>query len=129
MWAEKLESDIYVIDNIPFYAKSVALGDKFICEYIEDRLIPRQLYQESGNSTIRVVSNFEERVQEYREEFKKIGCQSELSELGVLFSLNIPFKTNYIEIKEFLELREKNGSWSYEVGCLSSIHSGQSIMG
>ncbi|MDX2062248.1 MAG: DUF4265 domain-containing protein [Bacteroidia bacterium] len=123
IWAIPLEGNLFQIDNIPFYAKNISYGDIVLCDEIDNRQLFKSIVHESGNSTIRVVAYNESRVKEYRDAFRVLGCDSELSDLENLFSLNVPVRIDYKTIWIILEEGLKGDLWDYEEGCISAKHS------
>src|SRR4051794_37589642 len=55
LWAEVLGSDRFRIDNVPFYAYGVSLGDVVRADEIDGRLVFRDVVARSGHSTYRVL--------------------------------------------------------------------------
>ena len=120
LWCTKT-GDNYVIDNIPFIAKRVSLGDTIKAEYDED---DKAYYFDdfvdiSGNSTIRIYFEDESIIEEVREQLKKFGCESEIFSKRKLVAVNIPKGVNYKPVKDYFEKGEKNELWTYEESCLA----------
>lgn len=123
LWAIDLGNSQYCIDNIPFYAYSVALGDIFSAYLKDDFLYTQDLIEESGNSTIRILFEEVATVQSTRDNLlAQFGCISEVSNLNNLVAINIPYDKNYGIIKDFLQRGEELGKWQYQEGCLSFKH-------
>src|SRR4051794_39990545 len=73
VWAIKHE-DGYELDNIPFYARSVACGDLVAVRRDEDGgLWFTNLIKPSGHSTIRILFAREEDVTSVRERLRDMG--------------------------------------------------------
>jgi hypothetical protein len=120
LWCTKV-GDYYVIDNIPFIAKRVSLGDTIKAEYDKD---DKAYYFDdfidvSGNSTVRIYFEDESIIEEVREQLKKYGCESEAFLARKLVAVNIPKAVNYKPVKDYLEKGEDNGLWTYEESCLA----------
>ena len=120
LWCIKI-IDYYVVDNIPFVAKRIALGDAISVEYDENDKVYyfNDFIKVSGNSTIRLYFEDENIIQKSREELKKIGCESEALLARKLVAINVPKKTDYIPVKQYLEKGEQNNLWTYEESCLA----------
>lgn len=117
-WAE-MAGNNYRLDNILFYASEYSLGDVVSVEDREGELYVTGLVVESGHSTIRILFTREEFVSNARDELKLLGCDSEVSNISTLVSVDIPSNIVYSEIKEFLEKGVKDGKWGYEESCLA----------
>jgi hypothetical protein len=123
VWAFVLGNNEYRIDSIPFYAYSVALGDIFSAEEEDGFLLAKNLVSPSGNSTIRLLFNNTAIIQATRAILEQnYGCESEISNVTNLISVNIPFDKNYKNISIFLQDGENLEKWQYEEGCLSDEH-------
>lgn len=125
LWANKVNNG-YAIDSIPFYIKSVAIGDIFSVNNLDGEFIPNNLIEESGNSTIRLLFKQNSKVKRYRKELeKKMNVESELSNLANLVSLNVPLTIDYKTVIQYLDEGEKKQLWEYQEACISSIHRNQ----
>lgn len=125
VWATKIKEDIYRIENIPFYVREFAYGDLVKAYLKNDSLHVEGLFEESGNSTIRILVNEEDLdlKDEITEDLIRLGCGWEGSNMKRLISVNIPRAIDYSEVESFLitgeELLE---TFEYEEGCVSSKH-------
>lgn len=54
-WGTPLESGLYRLDNVPFYADSLAFHDVVRCDLQDGELIISGVQRRSGNSTVRMV--------------------------------------------------------------------------
>lgn len=121
VWATPVEDpEGYRIDNIPFFAKGVALNDIVRAEYVAGQLQFREVLVESGHSTIRVLLWNEQDTQAVREEFQKQGCSSELTDLPGLIAVDVPPEVGYYTIHPLLEAGAAAGRWDYEEGCIGA---------
>jgi Domain of unknown function (DUF4265) len=116
-WATKV-GDHYKLDNILFYAPEYSLGDIVSVEERSGELYVIGLVKESGHSTVRILFNDQKDVQSTRDQLKKMGCDSELSNIPTLIAVDIPPQVNYANIRDFLE-GGKSGKWGYEESCLA----------
>ena len=123
IWVEKVDKG-YKIDNIPFYVKSVALDDVFSGKEINGVLYSGDFIEESGNSTIHLLFSSKEDVASTRDYLKEtFNCESELSNLPELISINVPLDIEYAKVRAYLDSGEKTGDWEYQEACLSTTHS------
>jgi hypothetical protein len=120
LWC-KVDGDHFVVDNIPFIAKRVSLGDTILAEYDED---DKQYYFDefiasSGNTTVRI-SMYNDHISKIdltRNWLKNQGCQTEVFLDRNIIAVSIPQAVSYRPIKDYLEAGEGN-VWSYEESCL-----------
>jgi len=54
LWAESLSDGHYRIDNIPLEIHNISLGDVIICHSRDEMLYFDELYDKSGNQTVRI---------------------------------------------------------------------------
>ncbi len=121
MWALK-RNDGYEIDNIPFYVKELALGDVVAAEAEADgTLWFSELVRPSGHSTLQLWFSNEHEVQPIRDELKRMGCASEVSDLPRLVAVDVPPNVAYAKVKEFLDQGEHAGTFEYQEACLGSV--------
>ncbi|WP_343642340.1 DUF4265 domain-containing protein [Chryseobacterium sp.] len=120
LWC-KVEDNLFIVDNIPFIAERVSLGDTIEVEFDED---DKQYYFEdfvanSGNTTVRihVYNDYDGKIEEIRSRLKDEGCNTEVFSERNIIAVNIPQAVSYKPIKEYLENGEGN-MWSYEESCL-----------
>ncbi len=113
------EGKNYKLDNILFYAQEYSLGDTVSVEERDGELFVTGLIHESGHSTVRIIFNNPDDVNETREYLKKIGCNSEISNVPILISVDIPPEVSYGLVKEYLEKGETLSKWSYEEACIA----------
>ncbi len=123
LWCIK-DGDFYMVDNIPFIAKRIALGDIIKAEYDEDE---KAYYFDdfvaiSGNSTIRLYFDNIDIIEGVRKELESFGCESEAFLGRKIVAVNIPKDVNYKPIKDYLEKGEHENKWEYEEACLSHTY-------
>ena len=112
------------LDNIPFYAPHVASDDIVFAEFDEQQqmLTYRKTVEFSGNSTIQVVLMDKSiDINTIRKTFEELGCTSEKVNDGY-FSLEVPAKEDYKDIKQKLEELELNEIIGYAEPCLAEKH-------
>lgn len=102
LWTEIIDSEkgLYKIDNIPFYGPEFSSDDIVFAEYDndEERITFRNVVEYSGNSTVQVIVLDENlNVENLRNEFKKLGCESEGTG-NKYFVMEILFDQNYTPI-------------------------------
>jgi Domain of unknown function (DUF4265) len=105
-WAEKTEEG-YRLDNLLFYAKEYALSDIVSVEAIDDENYVTGLITASGHSLVRIVFFEADLVQSTRKKLAEMGCESEVSDLPKLISVDIPSVVSYESVKLFYKTRRK----------------------
>jgi hypothetical protein len=121
LWCNAIESNKYIVDNIPFIVKRVALGDIITAEFDEDE---KEYYFDSfveisGNSTIRLYFEKENDIEKVRGELNSFGCEAEIFLQRKILAVNIPKCLDYKPIKEYLEGGRQLKLWEYEESCLA----------
>jgi hypothetical protein len=117
-WAVKA-GEYYKLDNILFYAPEYSVGDIINVEERDGELFVTELVEESGHSTVRILFDDVDDVEDTRNQLRKLGCESEISNVPTLISVDIPPKVEYRKVKEFLDEGSNNGKWGYEESCLA----------
>ncbi|SPP99998.1 conserved hypothetical protein [Candidatus Sulfobium mesophilum] len=118
VWATSVGA-YYKIDNIPFFAPNIALGDLVSVEEDEGELHFDRLIEPSGHSTIQMIFFNESDVVRIAKVLEGFGCTWEGSHIRSLISVNVPKEVNYISVRNYLEIGEKEGRWSYKEACLA----------
>src|SRR5262245_43200695 len=114
MWAVKRE-DGYELDNIPFYARSIAHGDLLAVRRDEDGLLwYDHRIKPSRHSTVRLLLAREEDVSAARERLHEMGCTSEVADVTRLVAVDIPPTVDYEKMRRFFEEGEAEGRFEYE---------------
>ncbi len=124
MWAIK-RSEGYELDNIPFFAYSVAVGDIVAAEVDDEGCLWfESVLKPSRHSTVRLLMVSADDVQGVRDHLKGMGCSSEASDLPKLIAVDVPPGVDYSKIREYLEQMTQEGVFEYEEGCLGFIEGG-----
>lgn len=120
LWAIACDEG-YKLDNIPFYAKGVALNDLVDAKEVGGCLRVTKLLQPSGHSTVQVWFTNLDDVEPTRNHLKIIGCSSEISDGPRLVAVDVPPVVKYSEIKQFLDQGVAEGKWDYQEACLGHL--------
>ena len=104
--------------NIPFFVKSVAIGDQVRAEQVDNDLVFRELVETSGHTTLRVLVSNPDNTQNFRDELHKLGCESELSHIDGLIAVDVPPGIHYPDIRDFLDREEAAHRLGYEEAAL-----------
>lgn len=119
IWCQR-DGSYFMVDNIPFIAKRISLGDTIKAEYDDDdgMYYFDDFVKTSGNSTIRIFFYDDNEIESTREWLKNNNCESEVLPTRSVVAVNIPKITNYSPIRNYLDDGEKKGIWVYEESCL-----------
>ncbi|MGC2658680.1 MAG: DUF4265 domain-containing protein [Bryobacteraceae bacterium] len=118
LWAFEKQPGLYCVDNIPFYVKGISSGDVISAEEKRDQLWFKNLIVPSSNSVFRLYISDIADVQVARDEFRALGCETELSNLPKLVAVEVPDKVNFEPVGNLLRLGADRGRWEYEEGVL-----------
>lgn len=113
--------DSFKLDNIPFYAKGVAVEDTISAKKIDGCFYFDELLEPSGHSTVRIWFADEKEVQPVRDTLKSMGCDTELSDQSRLVAVDIPSNVQYENIRVYLDTGEADGRWDYQEACLGFL--------
>jgi len=127
MWAIKVDADrgLYKLDSIPFYAKSLAVGDIIEVEHDDDEqaLVLADIIEYSGHSAIQVIIlGTSIMTDSLREIFHLLGCSTE-KQMERYFAIDVSLDVDYKPIKQKLTELEANETISFAEACLSKQHS------
>jgi hypothetical protein len=123
VWARMVGAGLYKLDNIPFFARGLRVGDVFLANAKNDEeLLFSHVVRASDHSTIRVIvfrestdsRPLEERVSILRSTLSQLGCSTELSHLPGLIAVDIPPTAKLSSITQILSDGEATGLWEYE---------------
>ncbi|MBG9376087.1 DUF4265 domain-containing protein [Panacibacter sp. DH6] len=121
LWCIK-RGDNYIIDNIPFIAKRISLGDTIKAEYdLEEGVYYfDDFVSVSGNSTVRLYF-FKDviLIEDVRKYLNSLGCEGEIFLARKILAINVPSNIDYRVIKQYLDEGELQGKWQYEESCLA----------
>lgn len=119
VWARPVGEN-FSIENIPFYATDLALGDVVSASIDPDGGKRYQrLVTPSGHSTLQVVVFDRNGVEAVREKLRTMGCASELSDLPTLIAVDVPADVEYEPIRDWLDSLERAETASYREACLA----------
>ncbi|KAA8996315.1 DUF4265 domain-containing protein [Stenotrophomonas cyclobalanopsidis] len=121
MHARALSNDVFVLDNIPFYAYGVSCGDVVTVRCIDDGLVFVAVAERGGHSTYRVkmaASAMHDTFLARWAELERLGCSYEGSNVNnrLLYALDVPPGAPLNKIYKILEQGEADGVWDFEEG-------------
>jgi hypothetical protein len=122
LWALHLGEGRYQLDNIPFFARDLALGDVVSAvpeEGAEEGVLRyQQVLQPSGHSTFRILVHDESQVPEVCRLLEQLGCDIERSHLPRLAAIDIPPRVPLTAVRDALAPGVSQERWEYEEACL-----------
>ena len=113
--------DLYCVDNSPFYAYGVSLGDVVFAPPTDGAPTYKHTVNRRGHSTYRVrlpVGQGHDIFLARWDKFQKLGCTFEGSGVSPsrLYSIDIPPFANVHDVYKLLEEGEMIGAWVFEEG-------------
>jgi len=128
LWALDLGEGRYQIDNIPFFARDLALGDVVSAvpeaKAEEGVLRYHQVLQPSGHSTFRILVDDASQVPEVCTLLEEVGCDTERSHLPRLVAIDIPPSVSLAAVRKALAPGVSQERWEYEEACLGQAEAG-----
>jgi hypothetical protein len=118
LWGRPDGENTFVIDNVPFFVRDIALGDRVETKIIEGKLWFNRKLSSGGHATLRLSFLQKSQIESVRQKLQTIGCHSELSHLSTLVSLDVPSSVDYDQVVwELLDLKDL-GICEIEEACL-----------
>jgi hypothetical protein len=114
LWVIPLGEGRFQVDNTPFFAWDMALGDVVAADPEDGAWRFRRLVRRSGHATLRLIIYDVAEVPSVIEQFTRLGCLSERSHIPGLIALDVPPSTSWAEVKQLLAEGEANERWGYE---------------
>lgn len=118
LWAIPLEEGLFQLDNIPFFAQEVALGDVVSAVSEGGELRFQKVVRPSGHSTLRLIIYDQGEVPAVRKLLEERGCASEGSHIPGLISVDVPPSVPLARLRPLLDEGEAQERWGYEEACL-----------
>jgi hypothetical protein len=122
IWVVKIDDNSYKVDNIPFYAPNLAMGDIISVENDQGVLYFDDLIETSGHSTIQIIFFDSKQSEKVINKLEQLGCQWEDMKGQPYFAVDVPSDIDYNRIKIFLDIQFKNQVLDYKEACLSENH-------
>jgi hypothetical protein len=119
LWALPKGEGLFQVDNIPFFATGVALGDLVSATPEEGAFRFQEVVHPSGHSTLRVAISEAADVPAVRALFEQKGCSVEQSHLPRLIAIDVLPSVPLESLRPVLETGREQGRWDYEEACLA----------
>jgi hypothetical protein len=124
VWARPVGDDEYELENIPWFARGFAIGDRVRAERDDEgALTARDKVAWSGRYTIRVIptgtGSSHEQIEDVVAAFEPLGaeCEGGLPAFKIV-ALDIPPTARLVDIKSLLRNGEVEGRWGWEEACV-----------
>ncbi len=103
LWCIPTTQGSYIVDNIPFYAREISMGDEVTADVSEGLLAFRSVLKPSANSTIRVFVKRKEAQERITSQLQKFGCNTEAMEGTPLIAVSLPPDCRLQEALAFMD--------------------------
>jgi hypothetical protein len=120
LWATAIGDGHFKIDNIPFFATGISVGDVVEASSEQGALHYRRVVQASGHSTLRLIIYDEAQTPTVREHFRRLGCSTEQSHIPGLVAVDVPPSIALDALKRELDAGVEQGRWDYEEASLGT---------
>jgi hypothetical protein len=117
LWARRIDSTHYRLDNVPFFARGVACEDVVEVRDVDGTLWFLRVTEEGGHGTIRVFIYDEPRLERIKDSVRGFGCDVEQSHIPGYFSVDVAPNSKKQELLAFLRKEEEAEAIGYEEGC------------
>lgn len=118
-----MHNEEFVIDNSPFFAESIALGDIVKCSKCEDtkNLIFKKVLTPSGNSSISIIFIDNSCIGKVKKFLEDNDCFFEYGDFPEfkMYAVNINYDQSYRSVRSFLDELEEDNLLSYAELCLA----------
>ena len=90
LWCIPTAHGSYIVDNIPFYAREISMGDEVAADVSKGHLAFRSVLKPSANSTIRVFVKRKEAQERITSQLQQFGCDTEAMDGMPLVAVSLP---------------------------------------
>ena len=117
LWARPIGDGVFILDNVPFFACGLSLGDRVYAHRMDDfGLEYSGVAEHSGHSTYRVFigdSPAPLRAEEYWRQLEALGCGREIGTAS-LWAFDLAPEVDIFKVCDVLENGEAEGVWIFE---------------
>lgn len=119
VYANQIE-DNYKIDDIPFYASSIALNDIVRAEFRNGQLHYIGLIEASGHSVVQIIFFCEADIKPTTARLIELSCSWEGSH-PTYIAVDIPPSISYVSVRTYLDEMAATGALDYKEACLGFV--------
>ncbi|GAB4039437.1 DUF4265 domain-containing protein [Spirosoma gilvum] len=120
VWATPVEKN-YRVENIPFYATSIAYRDIISAKEENGELLFDSLIEASGHSVVQLMIFDEKAVDRVTQELVNLGCTWEGSHLPNYIAVDVPVGVDYQLVQDYLEEETAHEVLAYKEACLGFL--------
>src|SRR5437016_153090 len=77
LWARYISDGVYEVENVPFYARDISLGDRIAVITTGNEIVFRSVLSKSSSSTVRVIAR-SSKLEEIRSVLESLGFEGEV---------------------------------------------------
>jgi Domain of unknown function (DUF4265) len=114
IWCVPMGQDRYVVDNIPFYARDISLGDEIQTEMRDSDRWFAKLLKPLGNTTVRAFARNQTFGPLLIPRLRAFGGQAEKMEGIHLVAISFPPSADLISALDFLDRETESGNVAFE---------------
>lgn len=118
IWCLPIQEDIYQIDNIPFYARDVSIGDEIRTELRDGGRWCICVTKPSTNTTLRVFARNPTFEPLLRPKLESFGGQTEKMQGSPLIAVSLPSSADIASALDFLDRENEAGNVGFEESCV-----------
>lgn len=120
VWIKRIDSCTGIVDNIPFFARVVSLGDTVSFRDTGSELAYDATIKRSGNSLLRVLYYEQSAMRDLRRDIEALGCETEVDATHRIIAVSVPPRGRLADLQRFLAMGEESGLLGYEEAILAS---------
>jgi hypothetical protein len=117
LWARPIGDGVFILDNVPFFAYGLSLGDRIYARRTDDfDLEYSGIAEHTGHSTFRVFlgdSPARLPAEEYWRQLEALGCGREIG-TARLWAFDVSPEVDIVKVYDVLENGEAEGVWTFE---------------
>jgi Domain of unknown function (DUF4265) len=116
IWATRASEGGFIVDNTPFYARGIALGDVVAAVEVDGELYFSKILAEGGHGTIRILLKNQAQLEEVSRRVEGFGCEIEYAPPR-LIAVDVVPGAAVDELLGYLASEQEASRLGYEVGC------------
>jgi len=114
IWCLPSDDDVFVVDNIPFYARDISFGDEVQTEESDGVRWFASLVKPSGNTTLRVFALNKAVGPLLIPKLRALGGLTEKMEGSDFIAVSLPPSADIAQVLDFLDRESNNGNLAFE---------------
>jgi len=114
LWCIPTDHGSYIVDNIPFYAREISMGDEVAADVSKGHLAFRSVLKPSANSTLRVFVKRKEAQERITAQLQQFGCDTEAMDGMPLIAVSLPPDCRLKDTLVFMDKEADSGTIGFE---------------